>query len=78
MNGDGYIGGQGKKSFYDILGKHIVCTSGLEGRIEQATHVDFNGDGIIGRLPDTIPGGGFGINYGGYGNNYGGFPPGPY
>jgi len=32
----------------------------LESRLEQATHIDFNGDNIIGRFPDTIPGGGYG------------------
>ncbi len=57
--------------------------SGLESRLEGVTHVDFNGDGIIGRLPDTIPGGGafppmnFDYNYGGFPpTGYGG--PGPY
>ena len=54
--------------------------SGTEGKIERATHIDFNGDGFIGRLPDTIPGGGFppmnpnsgfgGFPQGGYGGPY--------
>jgi hypothetical protein len=35
------------------------CSLGIESKIERATHIDFNGDGIIGRLPDTIPGGGY-------------------
>ncbi len=48
-----------------------LCFSGLEGKIENATHIDFNGDGIIGRPLDTFPGGGVypPPNYGG---------PGPY
>jgi hypothetical protein len=38
-------------------------------RLERATHIDFNGDNIIGRLPDVYPG--YGSMYGG---GYGGFP----
>jgi len=80
MNGDGYIGGQGNYFlyvFHYILSHYSLCFPGLEGNIERATHIDFNGDGIIGRLPDTIPGGG-GFPPMNYGNVYGGFPPAGY
>ncbi|CAF1560910.1 unnamed protein product, partial [Didymodactylos carnosus] len=40
----------------------------IESKIEDATHIDFNRDGIIGRMPDTYPGG----------SNYGGYPGAPY
>ena len=58
-------------------------------RLERATHIDFNGDNIIGRLPDVYSGYGYNSMYPkGYGslpstaygtmmgqNTYGGFPP---
>lgn len=50
-------------------GDGYVGGEGIGGRIERATHIDFNGDNMIGRPLDTFPGGfapqGFG----------GGFPP---
>ncbi len=60
-----------------ILSYSIIhyCFSGIESRIERATHIDFNGDNMIGRLPDTYPGGGYPMNYGGA-PGYGGVPPG--
>ncbi|CAF1346050.1 unnamed protein product [Didymodactylos carnosus] len=46
---------------------------GFASRLERATHIDFNRDGIIGRLPDY---GGYGMGgyqpmYGGYGGGMG-------
>ena len=56
---------------------------GFMSRLERATHIDFNGDGIIGRLPDLPYGyspygyGGYpSMGYGGYG--YSGYPYGYY
>jgi hypothetical protein len=41
---------------------------GFMSRLERATHIDFNGDNIIGRRPDIMYG--YPSMYG-----YGGFPP---
>lgn len=38
------------------------------GRLERATHIDFNGDNIIGRRPDVYYG------YPSYGGGFGGHP----
>ncbi len=50
-------------------------------RLERATHIDFNGDNIIGRRPDIMPGYQSGYGYGGYPgyNAYGySYAPGAY
>ena len=51
---------------------------GFMGRLERATHIDFNGDNIIGRRPDVYYGypsygGGFG-GHPSYGGGFGGHP----
>lgn len=57
----------------------VICI-GFLSKLERATHIDFNGDNIIGRRPDVyyggypgMYGGGYpSMGYGGYG--YGGSP----
>ncbi len=70
MNGDGFIGGQGKSflpSFWYILTlSYDFRFSGIEGRLKTATHIYFNGNSMIGRLPDTILGGGGAFHPTGY------------
>ncbi len=39
---------------------------GFESRLERATHIDFNGDNIIGRRPDIMYGYPSMYGYGGY------------
>ncbi len=54
---------------------------GFMGGLERATHIDFNGDNIIGRRPDIMPGYQSGYGYGGYPgyNAYGySYAPGAY
>ena len=71
MNGDGYIGGEGtfdlfiNNSFFLLS----LCV-GFLSRLERKTHIDFNGDNIIGRRPD--------VYYGGYPSMYGGGHPSMY
>ena len=44
-------------------------------RLERATHIDFNGDNVIGRRPDVYYGGYPSMGYGGYPSmGYGGYP----
>ena len=45
----------------------LSLSLGFLSRLERKTHIDFNGDNIIGRLPD--------VYYGGYPSMYGGYPP---
>ncbi len=43
--------------FFSCCYYNLHYSSGLQNKSERATHVDFNDDGIIGHLRDTIPGG---------------------
>ena len=57
---------------------------GFLSKLERKTHIDFNGDNIIGRRPDVYYGyGGYpSMGYGGYPSmgygGYTGYAPGPY
>ena len=82
MNGDGYIGGEGRFLVISINSSiKLYSILGFQSKLERATHIDFNGDNRIGRQFDNFPGGGFpqqgGFN-GGFpqqGGFNGGFPP---
>ena len=55
--------------FIHLSVTHILSFSfsiGFLSKLERKTHIDFNGDNIIGRLPD--------VYYGGYPSMYGGYP----
>ena len=71
LNGDGYIGGEGTFDLFvnDSLFLFSLCI-GFLSRLERKTHIDFNGDNIIGRRPD--------VYYGGYPSMYGGGHPSMY
>ena len=52
---------------------------GLAGKLEKVTHVDLNGDGMIGRMPDTFPGGVYSqVNSDPYSGGSSGYNQGPY
>lgn len=84
LNGDGYIGGQGRFCHWSSSHVIIFVCIGFLSKLERKTHIDFNGDNIIGRRPDVyyggypgMYGGGYpSMGYGGYG--YGGNPYGYY
>jgi hypothetical protein len=59
MNGDGYIGGEGKYLYIlnaPLLDCCFFFVLGYLSMLERATGRDINGDGVLGRLPDVVPG----------------------
>ena len=64
FNGDGYVGGEGKYFIYfHIWWLLFIINVGIQSKIERATRVDINNDGVIGRPLDTYPNGGYGGTY---------------
>ena len=60
MNGDGYVGSEGEclrlsVAMFDYA--FIYHRVGIQSKVERASHVDLNNDGIIGRPLDTYPSG---------------------
>ena len=53
LNGDGYIGGEGKTNVQEDRTRHRGVFLGLMSKLERFTHIDFNGDNVIGRPPDV-------------------------
>ena len=79
LNGDGYIGGEGKYNIDFRSISLLKCVLGYLSMLERATGRDINGDGYIGRQPDIAHGySSMGYGYGDRGyatNNYFGHYP---